>query len=78
MCKKCDDIDAKLARYEQLATMVIDHGALESIKRLTANLVTERGYLHSKPPRTGSATIIDFRRIRTANKSLRLTNHSRG
>jgi hypothetical protein len=54
MCEQCSDIDAKLARYEQLATMVIDHGALASIKRLIANLVAERGYLHSKSPRKAS------------------------
>jgi hypothetical protein len=29
--------------------MVVDHGALESIKRLIANLVAERAYLHSRP-----------------------------
>ena len=75
MCKKCSDIDAKLARYEQLATMVINHGALESIKRLIANLVAERGCQHSRSPRirTGtSAAIIDFRRIRVANNNDRL------
>ena len=77
MCEKCSDIDAKLARYEQLATMVIDHGALESIKRLIANLVAERGHLHSKSPRIRagtSAAIIDFRRIRIANSNDRLPN----
>jgi hypothetical protein len=81
MCEKCSDIDAKLARYEQLARMIIDHGALESIKRLIANLVAERGHLHSRSPRIRtrtSAAIIDFGRIRVANKSPRPINHSRG
>ena len=76
MCAKCGDIDAKLARFQQLATMVIDHGALESIRRLIANLVAERAYLHStRPPRirTGTrATVIDFAEFRAANSKDRL------
>jgi hypothetical protein len=47
MCEKCSDIDAKMARYQRLSVMIIDPGALESIKRLIANLVAERAYLHS-------------------------------
>ena len=75
MCDKCGDIDAKLARYEQLAAIVIDHGPLGCIERIIANLVAERADLHSRPPRTQtetSAAVIDFGEFRAANRSGRL------
>jgi hypothetical protein len=70
MCVKCSDIDAKMARYQRLSTMVIEHGALESIKRLIANLAAERAYLHSRPEKqlgiqtSMRARVIDFGGIR--------------
>jgi hypothetical protein len=76
MCEKCGDIDAKLARYERLAAIVIDHGALESIERLIANLVAERAYLHSRSPLIRAETpaaVIDFGEFRTAKRSRRLS-----
>jgi hypothetical protein len=49
MCEKCDEIDAKTARYRGIARGVTDERALVSIESLIADLQTQKSLLHPKP-----------------------------
>ncbi len=49
MCNRCDEIDAKIARYRRMANGIIDQRMVERLAALTADLESEKLTLHSTP-----------------------------
>jgi hypothetical protein len=46
MCERCNEIDAQIHRYKQLARSITDKPAIESIERLIASVEAEKRALH--------------------------------
>ena len=49
MCEKCEDIDAKIARYRRLSRGVNDGATVQRLDALIADLESEKAVLHPKP-----------------------------
>ena len=49
MCDRCSKIDERIRHYQDLAKLVLDQGALESIARLIVGLEAENRILHPIP-----------------------------
>ena len=47
MCRKCDDIDQRIARYRRIASQISDKLAQEGIAGLIEKLTAEKAALHS-------------------------------
>jgi|HubBroStandDraft_2_1064218.scaffolds.fasta_scaffold3433850_1 hypothetical protein len=49
MCDKCEEIEAKVARYRRLADGINDKPTIEQLSALVRNLETEKMALHPEP-----------------------------
>jgi len=49
MCEKCDDIDAKIARYRRVSADVDDETVIALINAFIADLESEKAALHPAP-----------------------------
>lgn len=48
MCRKCDDIDQRIARYRRIASRISDQLAQDGIAALIEKLIAEKAALHSE------------------------------
>ena len=52
MCRKCDDIDERIARYRRMASRFSDQLARDGIEGLIEKLTAENAALHSETKET--------------------------
>ena len=48
MCNRCDEIDARIERYQKLKRVFVDKQTLEAIEALLKKLQTEKKDLHAE------------------------------
>ena len=48
MCRKCDDIDQRIARYRRISSQISDQLAQDGIAGLIEKLKAEKAALHSE------------------------------
>jgi hypothetical protein len=50
MCNRCDEIDAKIARYRNIENGIIDRLMIERLVAAVADMESEKIALHPPPP----------------------------